>query len=263
MILTTVNGQLNQHIDVTNRGFLYGDGLFETCKVKHQTIEYWREHQARLIDGLIRLQFSKITDICIRLDQYLKDAFRNQDKNAQYGLKIIITRNSTLRGYGVDESSVDIVIQLFHLPKPIWKKGVDIELSHVPISVNAALAGIKHLNRLDNVLAKSDLSVRNVDEAWMKCNNGIIHDGIQSNLFYKLENNWFTPPIDIAGVQGIERHVILKCRSDINLRILHESEISQIKQAFVTNRLQGACPVLSINQKPLVNCQDYISHLFE
>jgi len=261
MILTTVNGQISQQIDVSNRGFLYGDGLFETCKVSHQTIEHWKAHQARMIDGLLRLQFNNITDICLRLDQYLKQAFKNQDKNGQYGLKIIITRNSAMRGYGVDGSEVDIVIQLFALPKPIWKQGVDVEISSVPISVNSALAGIKHLNRLDSVLAKSQLANLNADEAWMKCSNGIVHDGIQSNLFYCFDNTWFTPPIDIAGVQGIERHAILKQNPDIALRALHESELSQITKSFVTNRMQGVCPVLSISQNPLINCEEDILQL--
>jgi len=166
-----------------------------------------------------------------------------------------------MRGYGVEGSEVDIVIQLFELPKPIWKQGVDIEISTVPISVNKALAGIKHLNRLDNVLAKAQLAHLNVDEAWMKCSNGIIHDGIQSNLFYCFDNTWFTPPIDIAGVQGVERHAMLKKNPEVSLRVLHESEVNQIQKSFVTNRLQGVCPVLSISQNPLINCAEDIQIL--
>ncbi|MCJ8312230.1 MAG: aminotransferase class IV, partial [Pseudomonadales bacterium] len=243
------------------RGFLYGDGLFETCKVSHQIIEHWKAHQARMIDGLLRLQFKNIPGICIRLDQYLKQTFKQQDKNKQYGLKIIITRNSVLRGYAVDGSDVDIVVQVFDLPKPIWSNGVDIEISNIPISVNSALAGIKHLNRLDSVLAKAQLTHQNADEAWMKCSNGFVHDGIQSNLFYCFDNTWFTPPIDIAGVQGIERHVILKQNPNIKLRILHEDEVGQIQKSFVTNRLQGVCPVLSISQNPLINCEEDILQL--
>lgn len=248
-VTSLVNGEMIDHVSISDRGLLYGDGCFETIAVQHGRALLWDQHLQRLKTGCARLGI-KPDSTDDRLAAEAEKIIHNTEKGV---LKLIITRGAGGRGYRADQTLGPTRI-LSLTPWPTFPKnyraeGIAMRLCDTRLSENEKLTGIKHLNRLEQVLARSEWQDQ-YQEGLMLDQAGFVIEGTMSNIFIQTGNEMKTPALGNCGVSGIMRDVILGYLSDTNI-ICQETRIdlSMIYNAdaiFVCNSIIGLWPVISL-----------------
>ncbi len=227
-----------------NRGLMFGDGFFTTGLIKNDHIVNYGDHIERLKSSADKLKFTSI-NFSLLSAQVLK-AIQGITKAA---FRITLCRKQTQRGYAINQQhSCLLLLQILNCPKPP-AQNCQLIFAKTPISLNQQLAGIKHLNRLDNVLAASEVTQDN-QEALM-CHENKVICGSRSNLFALIDNVWITPSLDLAGINGITRKKVLDFfqQKQINYQIepISQQQLKSVSAAFVTNSLIGIWPVERID----------------
>lgn len=240
---TLINGQRQAHWSVHDRGFQYGDGLFETISCLDGEPRWLERHLARLALGCERLGI-RAPEVGL-----LRAEVRSLLSEVPRALvKIILTRGiATARGYrpAGDELPTRIV-SAYSWPlggQAAFRTG----LSSVALGINAQLAGIKHLNRLEQILAQRDAAKHGWHESLMRSSAGEVVCGSMSNLFVCRQEEWLTAPVTHSGVAGILRALVLELapRLGIKVRIgpIAERDLDTARALFVTNVRLGLQPV--------------------
>jgi len=231
-----------------NRGNLYGDGFFTTGIVKDGKILHQNRHFERLQNTATKFQFADYNEDL--LIQFLLDSLKDIDEAC---IRITISRQQAGRGYQYNQlSKSDVTVQLSHRPEaPV--EPCHLVLSETPVSVNAFLAGSKHLNRLDSVLASRQIKSDNQEVVLFHEDNVI--GGSRSNLFVLDNKQWKTPSLEMAGVEGITRQRIIELMQQNGIPVSIEpitlQKIQDVEAAFITNSLLGIWPVSKIADKCL------------
>lgn len=164
----------------------------------------------------------------------------------------MLTRGSGGRGYspGPCVSSTRILIGYPwpDYPKTYWTEGITVTISDIYLSENTCLSGIKHLNRLEQVMAASRLG--NFDEALMCDKSHNVIEGTRTNLFALIDNKLCTPSLDQVGIKGVMRSFILSlCKQkniDVKERAISQKELMQAAEIFVCNSVLGIWPVKQV-----------------
>ena len=244
-----VEQSINEILDWRERGLHYGDGLFETLLKINGGMPYWQAHYQRLANGCGTLHIPAPDRNW--LEQKITEVAKS---SASCVIKVIVTRGVGGRGLklpGPHQSSV--FVQVYPYVQPgIAPFKVSVCNTRLPINPN--LAGLKHLNRLDYVLAAIELDSRpNKDEAILCDTEGFVVEGIINNLFFIKDDNLFTPSLELAGVKGIMRTKIIEYFASRSQRVdIGRFEINQLKQAdecFLCNSVQGIRPIGSIDNQ--------------
>ncbi|NND58743.1 MAG: aminodeoxychorismate lyase [Gammaproteobacteria bacterium] len=242
---TWVNGASSTRIDVTDRGLHYGDGLFETMAVIDGRIRLLERHLARLLHGAERLGIVMPDNVDVML----------REKAAVSGtaiLKLIVTRGAGGRGYTPPaQASPGCILMTY--PWPSVPTSMTLRVCETRLGHNPALAGIKHLNRLEQVLASREWSVgETADDGVMLDTEERVIETTRANLFIVSGGKLLTPQLDGSGVRGVMRdHVIdvavrnaIECsEAALSLDDLHNAD-----EIFVTNAVIGVCPVTALGQ---------------
>lgn len=242
-----VNGLAEDRIAISDRGLQYGDGLFETMAYRDGTIEFFDTHLTRLLSDCQRLNipFQQISELRDDVNQVC------QSSNDDAVIKIIITRGRGGRGYSADSNAIPTRIVSSHpypnYPDANTKTGVTLRFCQHPISENTALAGMKHLNRLDQVLARNEWQQEDIAEGLLFNNAGNIIEGTMSNLFIIISGRIITPKLDKAGVKGVMRATVMNIAKDLEL-IVQEDEITKqdllnADEIFICNSIIGIWPI--------------------
>ena len=245
-----VNGIAADYISVMDRGLHYGDGLFETIACRNGSAQFVHEHLARMRDGAHRLDIPFPEPALFMQD--ISALLARAGKTGKCVIKLMLTRGAGRRGYRYDRRQTSTRVCLLSAwPEHVsrWKQGIRARFCETPISVNARLAGIKHLNRLDNVLASAELGER-FDEGFMMDAHGHIIEGTMSNVFAVIDDVLVTPDLAHCGIQGIIRDKLLRIAADQGLqtqiRALQQHELLDAAEVFVCNSVLGVCPVTRI-----------------
>ncbi len=245
-----VNGLKQNNLPANDRGLAYGDGLFTTIAVVDGIPVYLKEHYLRLQQGAKRLQIAPIPareDINNTIEQITQLRGRSD-----YVIKIILTRGHGGRGYQFPEPQqphwVVMDSPMPQYPSSYYQQGIDICLSTVKLGRQPQLAGIKHLNRLEQVLARNSLPGGFQEAVLCDSENRII-EGIQSNLFFIQQNILCTPNLSHCGVTGIIREKIL-CYCDKQGIDYHTGDypvevLESAQSLFFCNSIIGIWPVRS------------------
>lgn len=240
-----VDGTLAAAINLHNRGLAYGDGLFETFAVRKGQPSLLDEHMARLALGCQRLSIA--TDVALVADEVRRYA-------AQLGegvAKLILTRGDSQRGYAPASGVVARRI-LQASPLPIYpaehaELGVRLFMCQTRLGEQPLLAGLKHLNRLEQVLARSEWQGGEYAEGLMRDGQGRLIEGVYSNLFLVKQGTLLTAKLDRCGVAGVMRAALLARAKLMNIpvqvRDLAFDELGQADEAFVCNSVYGIWPV--------------------
>lgn len=249
-----------------NRAVAYGDGLFETILVLDGVAPLWNFHRARLQQSIQRLNI--YCDINELETSFL--SFATQHPNAL--IKIIIARSGGSRGYSAKQSD-DCAIQLKTFPLPHYARtkitdGVRLHVCRQRLSHNPGLAGIKHLNRLEQVMAASELRSDSSDEGLMLDNSGSVIEGISSNIFIMHNHRLETPRLDYCGVAGVMRAAIMqKLAQDISLPVQEKrltlSSVLAADAVFMCNSVFGVWPVKSIGVSTIKQDAKIIEKLWQ
>ena len=252
-----LNGETKQCIEFSDRGFQYGDGLFETIEVLNGIPVFLNQHLQRLSKGCKKLLIP-IPDIEI----FRKEAFQLAQSSAskQAILKLIVTRGSGGRGYRQPE--IIHHTRLFSLhpfpdyPESYKQQGINIRFCNTRLGINPALSGIKHMNRLEQVVARSEWNSSEIQEGLMLDINGNIIEGTMSNIFLVKENVLYTPTIEQCGVEGIVRNIVIseaqKNQVYVVEKTLSKEDIKSADELFVTNSIIGIWPVKQLEEQRYV-----------
>ena len=244
-----LNSFINETLESQERGLHYGDGLFETLLKIDGEIPYWASHYQRLIKGCKRL-FLPMPDLTW-LENKLEEVSNNTETCV---IKIIVTRGIGGRGLNLPDpkqSSVFVFSYPYTCPD---NTPLNLSVCDTRLPINLNLAGLKHLNRLDYVLATIELNNKqNKDEAILLDTKGFVIEGIISNLFFCKDGQLFTPNLTQVGVEGIMRSKIIEHfnKSEIHVHI-DRYDLNRLRQAdecFLCNSVQGIRPIGSIDEQ--------------
>jgi len=248
LLSCSVNGENGSTISVQDRGLNYGDGVFETIALVNQKLIFWNLHYQRLLSGCNALGIPCPEESALKTEvERVIDTLVNK-QNAV--VKIIITRGNSERGYkAVEKSQTNTIVLLSEYPtypSKYWLEGVHVKCCQTLLSTQKQLAGLKHLNRLEQVLARREWDDE-FQEGLMLDETGHVIEGVMSNLFMVKNNLIITPPIDKSGVKGIMRNVVLNlCESNGIIAKQEHLNLKQLLDAdevFLTNSIIGIWPV--------------------
>ncbi|MEX1197189.1 MAG: aminodeoxychorismate lyase [Pseudohongiellaceae bacterium] len=246
-----INGEPDTRMDAADRGLQYGDGLFETVLVLGGQPRFWPQHLSRLTTDAGRLGIPVDPQKMEEETRRLLDSLPDTSPDAGNGiLKMILTRGCGGRGYRAPRpSSPSRILQWHPLPPDLDRQrrdGIAVTECRHPVSINPVLAGIKHLNRLDQVMAASELEPP-WDEGVMCDAEGRLVEGTRSNLFLVKDGCLRTPAVIRCGVAGILRAEVLRLAHDRNLPAeLIDTRLDGLLEAdeiFACNSVAGIMPV--------------------
>lgn len=250
-----VDGGQGTGCDIRDRGLHYGDGLFETLAVRAGAMPLWDSHMRRLAAGCAALRLPPPDAGLLRAEA------ENLCAGVQRGvLKLVLTRGPAPRGYRIDHASVrpTRILLLYRPPafnEASWRDGVAVRLCRTRLGSNPSLAGIKHLNRLEQVLARDEWNDPGIFEGLMMDREGRIIDGTMSNVFMCRDGELVTPELSECGVAGIMREQVWKMAAGLGLqaregRIVPE-DLATADEIFLSNALFGVLPVARIEDGPV------------
>ncbi|MEN8205075.1 MAG: aminodeoxychorismate lyase [Pseudomonadota bacterium] len=246
-----VNGKPNDCVPTSDRGLLYGDGVFETIAVENGQLQYWSRHLRRLQSGCERLGMESVNETL------LEEECRSLIKQSQLAvIKIIITRGSGGRGYRLPgEPRSTRIIQLHawpDYPASCKEGGVKTRICRTRLGHNSSLAGIKHLNRLEQVLARQEWGDPAIMEGLMLDVGGDLVEGTMSNVFMVQDGVLITPDLQLCGVAGIMRARVLEMAAEnsivARIQRLDQDALLQADEVFVCNSLMGIWPVTGVDK---------------
>ncbi len=237
MIRSLVNGIPQDQVSILDRGLQFGDGLFETLAVVENRLCLWNLHMHRLQTGCKRLGIAAPDTRLLH-----QEATRIVADEQQAALKIIVTRGASQRGYKpAAGASPTRILSLFSWDGPCSDL-LRISVSTRHLGHHPDLAGIKHLNRLEQVLARMECA-EGIEEALMQDVQGRVIEGIMSNLFLHQGQQLLTPMLDQCGVEGVVRKLILDVAKDKDCEIITGDftldNVLQSDALYLTSALGG------------------------
>ena len=243
-----------QALSVHDRGLHYGDGLFETIVCLRGQPRFLRDHLQRLSESCARLAIA--APAADELSARILEAGRGGDCI----VKLIVTRGEAKeRGYRIDPALCPTTLVLRHplnRPDPAAiQSGVRARLGKLRLAESEQLAGMKHLNRLEQVLARAEWSDPAIGESLLGSRSGELISGTMSNVFIVRQGALETPALERAGVRGVMRAVVLRTARAAGLaaheRAIGWSELPGVREAFLTNSVMGVCPIRELDGRAL------------
>lgn len=248
-----INGRTDGQISPLDRGFAYGDGIFRTMHYVQGKVQSWELHYRKLLEDCNRLDI-----VCPTAEVLLSDVDRLlADDASEAVVKIIVTRGEGSRGYAVpalaQPNRVVIRAALPEYPPTNLTHGVSLHLCELRLAHQPRLAGIKHLNRLDNVLARMEWNTAEFADGVLLDMDGHVIECTMSNLFIRSGQRLLTPDLTRCGVAGITRQRILELAPQLELEpgvaLLSLAEVMAADELVICNSLFGAWQVTNFNQR--------------
>jgi 4-amino-4-deoxychorismate lyase len=240
-----INGQPATSVSVSDRGLAYGDGVFETFRIAAGGKLLFEDlHLQRLSLGCERL------GIALTLDQVkaeLATALELRSAQAEI-LKLIVTRGVSGRGYRPDISNASTRIITLHTLPPNnqihAEQGIKAFICSQRLCAQPALAGIKHLNRLEQVLASREWPDETYQEGIMLDMEGNVVEGTRSNIFIVDGGDIMTDSLATCGISGVMRQILLQCFGDrLNVGKFNLQQLYAADEVFFCNSIFGVWPL--------------------
>jgi 4-amino-4-deoxychorismate lyase len=251
-----VNGKQGNLISIRDRGLLYGDGVFRTIRALHGKAQHWSLHLQKLQHDCAALGIS-CPDVAL-LSAQLNNLLMQQPDGV---VKLIVTRGEGARGYAPPAQAESTIIwdasPLPAYPDDRATHGVAARLCQFRLSHQPRLAGIKHLSRLENVLAAAELNDAQLKDE--KFGEGLLLDaannvieGTRSNLFLVSQGKLVTPDLSRCGVAGVQRERVMAWATQHNMplrvRDVGLEEVMNADEVFVVNSIIGLWPIRELEQ---------------
>lgn len=249
-IIFSINGQPqsieNQAVNlVDDRGLAYGHGLFETILFTESSIPLLERHLLRLIPDSHLLGIDiKSDDIRYYLDKFLESLACQSITSGV--IKIIVTAGVGGQGYKMPDKIIPTLIFSYkQISENHNKQDIDIRLCSHFIASGSALAGVKHLNRLDQVIARSEWSHNRYADGLMLSETGNIIEATSANIFVKnKEGQWITPNLNQSGVSGVMRGLLMDeifpaCGLSVSVAVLNREELLSSQEIILCNSIRG------------------------
>jgi 4-amino-4-deoxychorismate lyase len=222
------------------RSCLYGDGLFETMAYRAGELRYWSYHWARLQQGLLRLLYPKVSEMDIlavlrpQLDALTTDAV----------IRLTVTRRGA-RGYrAMPDAQIDIDVQISPFPAQRWHgRGIKTRWCTTTWAQQPLLAGIKHLNRLEQVLARSEWTDTTIEEGLVCDTVGNVISGTMSALLVRHGQTVLATDLTQTGIDSVARRVVMHALPELGyslqMRSLSRQDIINADEVIMMNAIQG------------------------
>jgi 4-amino-4-deoxychorismate lyase len=257
MTQSLINGLVDNQLNAFDRGLNYGDGLFETIAIRNGKPLLWDAHIERMSKGAQRLAipFEQQTRNAL-LSDFNTLCARHSPANHVFDgvLKFVLTRGVGPRGYKA-QAQPDLTriasISAISDNTAAQKTGISVVLCATQLARQPLLAGIKHLNRLEQVLARNEWACSLIGEGIVSDTQGFVIEGCMSNLFWITDNVLYTPDLTHAGVEGVVRNAIielcqLKQLMTVKIGDFTLADVLKADEVFVCNSVVNILPVTNI-----------------
>lgn len=243
-------------IPASDRAFNYGDGVFTTMCICNGRAELLSFHLSRLLHDATAIGL--VIDTSAIKNAILKEIANNSPESGsldeKYVLKIHVSGGEGGRGYSRNEQNPPVVRLTKHeYPSHynvLYSTGLKLICAQTTLAIQPILAGVKHVNRLEQVLIKREVSLANVDDAIVCDTQGNVIESSAGNIFFFTNNMWCTPSLHGCGVNGVVRQCLLEAfeKNNIPYEIgqFTTDEIKCAECVVVTNALMKVMPVKSI-----------------
>lgn len=241
-----IDGVTTDVLPASDRGLAYGDGLFETFRLHNGKLLFLDEHLERLRSGCKTLQMQADYR---QIQHWLQVAVASAPADAV--VKLILTRGSGGRGYALPKSaSPRCLISVHPLPPdsvPPAYAGIQATVCQQRLAWQPALAGIKHLNRLEQVLASTELVDTSYHEGLMLDYAEHLIEGTRSNIFISLQGKLLTPDLEGCGINGVMRKKLLELfGSEVSIANIKVEDIAKAEEIFAVNSVVGVWPIIQL-----------------
>ncbi|MFL0799875.1 MAG: aminodeoxychorismate lyase [Agarilytica sp.] len=257
-ITSLVNGHVCDDVSVADRGFAYGDGLFETMLFEKDGLPFLSYHLKRLFSGLSLLHIALDKDELVRqISQFLDLLISRAIVRAK--IKIVVTRGSQGEGsYAVVGGSPTVVITAQSLPEACDTGGVSLVISPIPLPAFPPLAGVKSTSRAAYIVASQHVKRRPGEEVLLLDADKHVVESMHHNIFMVNGKTLSTPAIKTCGVRGVMRECIIQelaMRLDYRVKEVDISvvELQKSDEVFICNAIRGMSAVNSLENQPLGN----------
>ncbi len=230
-------------VSLDNRGLQYGDGLFETMRVDRGGVPLWPRHLARLRDGARRL------GIAMPESGFLDAQVAAFAHGVESGvLKLVLTRGDGGRGYAPPADAIPVwSLSLHPLPAPI-PRALRLHDCATRLAIQPALAGLKHCNRLEQVLARAEVERAACDEGLVRDIDGNPACATAANLLLHVDGRWTTPRVDRCGVAGVLRGWLLEAGLVQEAAVARDA-LEAAEALALCNAVRGILPVASLDAR--------------
>ncbi|NMP31418.1 aminodeoxychorismate lyase [Thalassotalea sp. M1531] len=238
-------------VPITERALAYGDGLFTTAKISYGKIELIDEHINRLRQGAQRL------GIKVSLNGLVERLGAIASEYEIAVLKVVISAGEGGRGYSrINSCSQKILISVHPFPEYYfdWQQnGISLGVAKTAIGINPLLAGLKHLNRLEQIIVRQELDARPEDDLVVTDCQGNVIEVSAGNLFWLHLNSktWQTPALDSAGVNGLIRQNLVEQLDSVEEITVQIGGLVNARSMFICNSVMGVVPIKTYLDKPL------------
>lgn len=235
-----IDGEPRETIAVLDRGLMYGDGVFRTIRLEAGRAVWWRDHLAKLADDCARLGLA-----CPAPEIWAADLQRLSAQHPDGALKLMVTRGVGSRGYQPPQPArptrIALLAPLPEWPASLWQEGVAVRVCDLRLGRQPRLAGVKHLNRLENVLARAEWDDPTIREGLLLAEDGRVIGGVSSNLFIYRAGELLTPRLDDCGVAGVARGRVLQAAAARGVAVREQDltldEVLAAEAVWLTNSL--------------------------
>ncbi|MFC0225743.1 aminodeoxychorismate lyase [Serratia aquatilis] len=241
-----INGQQQDALAASDRGLQFGDGCFTTARVVEGKIDLLPWHLERLQHAARCLLLSEVDWVSVE-----REMQHAADSIPLGVVKVILTRGSGGRGYsslGCENPTRIVSCSTYPKQYHQWREeGIKLALSPIQLARSPLLAGLKHLNRLEQVLIRTHLDQTDAHEALVLDTTGMLVECCAANLFWRKGRDIFTPSLEHAGVAGVMRRKVMVLLTATEYRLHHVSEpletLADADEVLVCNSLMPLLPV--------------------
>ena len=236
-------------ISAGDRGFLYGDGLFETIRVHDARPFLWEWHMMRFTDGAVSLG--------IALPQTTESLLGNvhelirRNSMSESVMRIALSRGVGERGYGVTGEEQPTLLITQHSPPTAPAKPLSLVSTSARVAIGDPLAKVKSANKLASILAKRDAATQGADDGFILNSDGNVTETSSANLFWVEGGTLHTPPVSDGVLPGVTRRLVVGLASALGQAVREESvasdRLQQADAVFVTSAATGVIAVGQVN----------------
>ena len=248
--MTRVDGHARATVAASDRGLAYGDGVFRTLRTRERAPRWWPDHYAKLAADCAALGIA-----CPAAD--LLEAEIGAVAEAGEGVaKLIVTRGAGARGYAAPAGgSPTRIVSAGPVPPHALPSEVRVRRCALRLARQPRLAGIKHLNRLENVLARAEWSDPAIAEGLLGDADGALVSGVSSNVFVVLDGELVTPALDACGVAGVARARILRAAAilgeTVRVARVDFAALARADAVLLSNSVVGVWHVAELDGRTL------------
>ncbi len=227
-------------IPADERGLHYGESLFETLRAERGCLPWWASHWARLARGAARLGLPLPAEEQVKAEALALLAGQSAV------LKLRLSRRGG-RGYAAPADAEPLWMLSLH-PLPAPQAALELHWCQIRLACQPRLAGLKHGNRLEQILARQEAVAAGADEGLLCDMQGQVISATSANLFILENGQWHTPAVDEAGVAGVCRAHLLAA-SDARVGRIVPARVENAEAVFLCNAVRGILPVAALGAR--------------